>query len=586
MTATTHTETMAWTYPRRSAVCFLALVITWSLSAGAPVRGQRISNPDLYLKSLAAAAEAIDHYGLVEDQELLERVNRIGYRLARVSDYDKYPFTFAVVDMPVPNAFALPAGQIFVTRGMLDLDLDDDMLANLLGHEITHVTQEHFLHMRKRATLLTVLSQIATLGAAAIAANSNDTYQGPGGYLYRDTTAASILQATHATGAVITELLLRSYSRDNEDESDEEGQRLAALAGFDPDGARRLMRRMSVMIPQSKTFGYWRTHPFFDERVLAAEARQAGLRQQEPTPDQEVEELRQTTQATLLGFLRGRRVPEPSTKTIKQAALIAWPRGESAEELRLEKLHRARDEESERLAQSRDYGRILRLYNSEMESVRALTPKSPFLQRLTDEMGAMKSTLEDLYPQATAVLDGDVYEMPFLEAFASNYPESPRSDGVALKLGIAYSRLGRETDAVKQLLAVWESPAGGELATQAQRGLKNLAPLLDRLGALEVLSIQERDLELAELATRRLDDLASKYEDIANGADYLRQFPAGRYVPTVTHRLHTLADTLYREMVLYQELGDAAKAIERANSILENAPLSPAAERLGRQLQS
>ncbi len=525
---------------------------------------------------------------MVDNPIEVERVNRIGYQLAQRSEFRKYPFTFTVVDMPIPNAFALPAGQIFVTRGMLDLDLDDDMLAALLGHEITHVTKEHFLKIRKRATLLTVLSQLATIGAA-VAANSSrgDVYQGPGGYLYRDSNSASILQATQATGAVIGELLLRSYSRDNEDESDEQGQRLAALAGFDPDGSRRLMTRMQAMIPQTKTFGYWQTHPFFDARVLAAEARESGMVAQSPVADSEIDAYRTKTQEVLLGFLGdGRKLSPGSIGTVKASALVAWPRGTAADNLRLERLHGLRDREFERLALSRDYGKVLGEYSAEIATVSVLSADSPLLATLTQEMGEMRTAVAELYPQAEGVLDGAVYEIPFLEAFSSNYPESKRADQVALDLGVAYSRLSRESEAVEQLLKVWESPTAGDLAVKAQRGLRNLASVLTRLAALEQLATQDRDPDLAETAAVRLDGLAAKYTDTANGAEYLERFPEGRYVETVSHRLEALADTLYREMVVYQELGDSAKAIERANRILEHAPLSPAADRLSRQLDT
>ncbi|MEM9407591.1 MAG: hypothetical protein AAGA81_16250, partial [Acidobacteriota bacterium] len=121
--------------------------------------------------------------------------------------------------------------------------------------------------------------------------------------------------------------------------------------------------------------------------------------------------------------------------------------------------------------------------------------------------------------------------------------------------------------------------------TRARSGLKNLAPLLEQLGALEQLAKQERDTDLQELSAERLDDWVSKFESIENGAAYLERFPDGWYVETVTERVNKLAEDLYREMVLYQELGDSAKAIERANRILRNAPLSPAADRLGREME-
>ena len=103
-------------------------------------------------------------YGGYDNPTELARVNRIGYELAQQSDFQKFPFTFGLVDMPVPNAFALPGGQIFVTRGMLDLGLDDDMLAALLGHEIGHVTLEHYKRMQRKATLLNVLGNLLVVG--------------------------------------------------------------------------------------------------------------------------------------------------------------------------------------------------------------------------------------------------------------------------------------------------------------------------------------------------------------------------------------------------------------------------------------
>ena len=128
------------------------------------------------MKSAEAAAEALAVYGTWDDRAATERVQRIGYSLARHSNFEKYPFSFFVVDMAIPNAFALPAGHIFVTRGMLDLGLDDDMLAGVLGHEVAHVTREHFLKMRRRATLLQVLSQVLTVGVMVGASQSQQRH--------------------------------------------------------------------------------------------------------------------------------------------------------------------------------------------------------------------------------------------------------------------------------------------------------------------------------------------------------------------------------------------------------------------------
>ncbi|HVS16231.1 MAG TPA: M48 family metalloprotease [Thermoanaerobaculia bacterium] len=578
--------------PRAAARRARAAVLVALLAPGValePAAAQTVTNPELYRKSLEAAAQAVRQYGLVEDPGVQARVADIGYRLASRSGFEKFPFTFAVIDMPIPNAFALPAGQIFVTRGMLDLDLSDDMLAALLGHEIAHVTEQHFLHMRRRATLLNVLSSLLTVGAiAADRGSRDDVYQGPGGIWQRDPgNTADLLQGAQATGVVVGELLLRSYSRENEDESDEVGQRLAAAAGFDPNGARQLMAKMRAVIPQSKSFGYWQTHPFFDDRVRAAEARARSLQAREVDP-QGVDAYRRRTQEVLLGELQrseGPAMTEALQQSIKQAALVAWPRGEASDRLRLERLHTRREAELERLELSRDYGSLIEAFEVERRAVGALTPESILIATLSREIAEMTATLESLYPKAVAVLDGGVYETGFLESFVSNYPDSPRLPEVALALGTAYSRLGRETEAVEQLLRVWELAPETEQGRSAARGLRALVPLLNRLAALEALARQERDEELAALAAGRLEQQATRYEDLGNGAEYLTRFPDGHHAEEVTDRLHQLAEHLYREMSLYRQLGDVAKAVDRASRILEHAPLSPAAERLSRALE-
>ena len=591
----THRYTRA---PLTKAVAAVAYAVCLVSATAAPA--VEISNPALFQKSLAAAAQAVRQYGLLDDPAAQERVNRIGYQVAYHADFDDYPFTFAVVDTPLPNAFALPAGQIFVTKGMLDLGLSDDMLAALLGHEIAHVTSEHFLKQKKRATWLNVASSLLSVGLiAASAADRNDGYVGPYGYTRDQGSTAAAAQAALTGGMVFTELLMRSYSREHEDESDEEGQRLAASAGFDPSGLTQLMTRMGERISQSKVLGYWQTHPFFDSRVDAAEARARYLATLQPEPSEDVDAYRTATQTALLAFAergtkeqpRGRRQGQPPSSPeldlLKAMALGAWPSGTAAESLRLENLHRLRDAELERLATSRDYGRITTAYRQQMESVRSLTPDTPFLAVLSNEMAELRRQSEELYGQSIRILDRGVFETPFLEAFLSNYPDSPRAPKVALLLGISYSRLGRETDAVEHFLKAWESEPAGTVAedgdspaADAQRGLRNLAPVLTRLGSLQHLASQERDPELGQRAEDRLGKLVGSYDDITSGSEYLERFPDGPHAGEVEERLNRLADVLYKEMLTYQELGDAAKAIARANLILTHAPHSPSAQRI------
>ncbi len=574
---------MAMTH-RLTALLTVATLLAASATAGA----QTIANPELFKKSAQVAAKADEVWGAYDDPEVLAHVAEIGYRVARQSGFTEMPFTFHLIDMPAPNALALPGGQIFVTHGMLDLGLDDDMLAALLGHEIAHVVLHHQQKMQKKATLLNVLSQALLVGVLISAKNSRSDY---GGYATRpwdpnDPTAdepsqGEVVQGAAAASLVLGELLLRGYSREHEDEADENGQRWAAAAGYDPAGAQKLMALMHARLPQSKEYGYLQTHPFLDDRMRAAEARGKYLKAQEPKP---WDEFREKTQATLVAFADQTKELEAPVKTLlEDDALVAWPAGPAAEKIRLARLHTLRDEELGEKVVARDYGKVLRAYQRQVDEVRRLTPDSEILATLKGEAASLEAARDKAYPEAVEVLGKGVYETSFLETFLSNWPDAPGAPAAALALGDAYSRLQQPTDAVGEYLAAWHAGPDSPEGRRAREGLKNLAPSLHELAALQKLAAQHDDPELGELATARLNAESKTFAELRNGDEYLKRFPEGPYAAAVTDRLNALADKLYNEVVLYRAVGDNLQALDRIQKILTHAPLSPAAQQLREQ---
>ena len=562
---------------RRATACLLVAALVFT---GRPVAAQSVADSEIFGKSLKFAQQVVAQYGAYDNPAELARVNRIGYELAQQSEYRKVPFTFSLVDMPVPNAFALPGGQIFVTRGMLDLGLSDDMLADLLGHEIGHVALEHFRRMQRKATLMSVLSNVLLAGVVIAAESGNRRpaveapydprvgYESPGGDLIQGAAAASL---------IVSELLLRGYSRDHEDEADEEGQRLAAFAGYDPEGAQQLWKLMQSRAPQAREYGYWQTHPFAEERERAAMARKGTWKVQ---ARKDAGDFRQRTQAALASYQERHKPAAEELAFLKATSLAAWPQGKSADDLRLEKLHALRDAELAKPLLSRDYGELARAYRKVRDEVKALTPESPLLAGLDSELRDFDVRLKELYPKAVEVLGGGVYETSFLRSFLSNFPDASQAPEVALALGDAYSRLGQQSDAVGQYLRAFETAPESPEGKRARAGLRNLTPSLKDLSALQQLADQAHDPELARLAGERLAATAGTYGEVANGAEYLRRYPEGKHLQQVIERLNVLADNLYGEVVLYQGVGDTAKALERINKILTHAPLSPAATKL------
>src|SRR5687768_17907562 len=80
-------------------------------------------------------------------------VRRVGARLAANSERPNLPWRFGVVDDAVPNAFALPGGPIYITRGMMHLMDSEAELSGVLGHEIGHVTARHSVSQISKAQL-------------------------------------------------------------------------------------------------------------------------------------------------------------------------------------------------------------------------------------------------------------------------------------------------------------------------------------------------------------------------------------------------------------------------------------------------
>lgn len=163
----------------------------------------------------------IAEYGVYDDEELSKYVTDLGEELLAVSHLrregasDKFKnteFTFRVLDSPVVNAFALPGGYVYVTRGLLGHLENEAQLAVVLGHEIGHVAARH---ASQRAVDQTI-GQVAILGGAVLgeAAGLN---------------GAGILQG----GSQAAQLLLLSYGRDDERESDRLGVEYSAFTGYD-----------------------------------------------------------------------------------------------------------------------------------------------------------------------------------------------------------------------------------------------------------------------------------------------------------------------------------------------------------------
>jgi predicted Zn-dependent protease len=233
----------------------LGALIILSACATNPVSGRRelslVSSSQEIAMGREGAEEVARSIGIYPDGALQGYVANIGKRMAANSERPDLPWSFAVVDDPSVNAFALPGGYIFVTRGMLAHMNSEAQLAAVLGHEIGHVTAKHSVSQISRA-------QLTQLGL------------GVGYVLSEDLRRIGGLADTGIG------LLFLKFGRDDENQSDELGFRYALASGYDPREmvpVFETLDRVSASSGAERLPQWMSTHPNPGNRVARTEER-------------------------------------------------------------------------------------------------------------------------------------------------------------------------------------------------------------------------------------------------------------------------------------------------------------------------
>ena len=220
-----------------------------------PVSGNRRAYGYSWEEELRLGRQAdqqiVQQYGLYDNEEMQAYVDRLGRDILEEShmrragtpeQFRNTEFTFRVLDSPIVNAFALPGGYVYITRGLLAHVNNEAQLAVVLGHEIAHVAARH-------ASQQAAKQQLAQLGLLA-GAIGGELAGLPGG---------DILQL----GGQATQLLFLKYSRDNERESDRLGVEYAAMNGYAVNEASRFFESLERIQGQSgQSLPTWQSsHP-------------------------------------------------------------------------------------------------------------------------------------------------------------------------------------------------------------------------------------------------------------------------------------------------------------------------------------
>jgi predicted Zn-dependent protease len=192
--------------------------------------------------------------GAYEHSTLESYINDLGQRLAKTSELPDIKWTFTILDDPIINAFALPGGYVYISRGLIALAENEAELAAVLGHEIGHVTARHTAQRYSKSVLTGIGSTILGI-----------VIGGPAGDI-----------ANYAGQAY-----LAGYSRDHEMEADMLGMRYMTKLGYDPKASAtffeklaahtELEARMKGQKVEEGHYAIFASHPDTKSRIVASQ---------------------------------------------------------------------------------------------------------------------------------------------------------------------------------------------------------------------------------------------------------------------------------------------------------------------------
>jgi predicted Zn-dependent protease len=182
------------------------------------------------------------------DRELVSRINKIGQRLARISDRQDYTYNFFVIESDELNAFTVPGGNIYIYTGLIKKLTTDDQIAFVLAHEMGHCAARH-----------TTKKFQAAMGYNLI-----------GNILLSRVQEGSMRQVASLSSGAIMNLVFSAYGRHDEYEADRLGVKYLYLAGYDPQAAMESLGVLQREMQNDRSTPLiLRSHPYLDDRIEA-----------------------------------------------------------------------------------------------------------------------------------------------------------------------------------------------------------------------------------------------------------------------------------------------------------------------------
>lgn len=479
------------------------------------------------------------HFGLVKDKKLQNRVRDLGYRCAATSGHQS-PFIFNVLDMGDPNAVALPGGFIYVTRGLLELDLSDDELAHVLAHECGHVIRKHHKRIKKSAGLISLIHAAVVTGAIIASQGSSQrstTSLGRDPYNPTPTGRSQQIATAAVLSGVASHLFLLRFIRDYELEADRTGRILATGAGFSPQGSEAMLGKLLSRSYERPGMGILRTHPYLKDRMEIARG-QAGVLNSNPQPRDAlpyrngVQEVLHYRAVEYWNF--GHR---NTARFLLRNAYEGSPRGALADDSKVQALAWLELGQGEQSHRNRDYGFFCHSYRQILQEF----PNSNLKEQVEQKLKYFTQRRDDEYPNHLRHLDREKIIPSFGEYFLRNYPGDPRTCEARYKLAEGY-RMGRKyNDSAELFIKLLEGDVGPELKEKAHASFPLLLPKLKKVKFayqyFKLLKDEQRQRQTLE----EIRKLVTKSEDFEDLGQFREDHPKSKIEPELVVRLTELS---------------------------------------------
>ena len=241
-------------FPQRRFITVWALLLTMAAALVLPPPVRAITFGEEEELSTEMLRIIFKRLPVVEDPYITGYVNRVGRRILAVMPEQPFRYRFYVINQAEYNAFATPAGHIFVYSGLLEAMDGEDELAGILGHEIAHVYSRHISQKIELAKKVG-WAQLAGMAAGVLIGVAGG---GPA-------AAGALTMGSAATGAT-TQL---AFSRENETQADQLGLKFLTDAGYGTEGLLRVLKKIrgKQWFGKDQVPTYMMTHPAIEDRI-------------------------------------------------------------------------------------------------------------------------------------------------------------------------------------------------------------------------------------------------------------------------------------------------------------------------------